>query len=402
MGQFDVAVDRPNVVLSKFWSNLLKAEKSGDTHASFIRNNLRILVAGGDGTVTWVLGSIMDLALDPMPPIAVMPLGTGNDFSYNFGWGKSFEEKWVNPKHFYRTMSLYRDADVRVVDAWKCELFGPDKTYFGSLPHSLDVSKQSGVAKATGRFWNYFSIGLDAKAAYRFHSLRENHPHLTASRLGNQAWYGVFSCSTGWFCGAEPIYTRLKMRIKDKPGGTWRELNLSSSIRAVVLLNLQTYGGGRDIWGLTNTKSLKEKGLDEPAYDDGKIDILGFRSGWHTSCVMGQVSDKIHAKRLGQACEIEMLVVETGKKVLGEEDRSLSHMQLDGEPWSQAIPSMESTAIRWEDTDDGRLATQGMRIRISLAGQSSVLCNSSGAFGGKFVMKLQDRAKRLQDASENK
>jgi diacylglycerol kinase (ATP) len=46
-------------------------------------------VAGGDGTVGWVLGSLTELhrqGREPVPPVAVIPLGTGNDLSRSFGW----------------------------------------------------------------------------------------------------------------------------------------------------------------------------------------------------------------------------------------------------------------------------------------------------------------------------
>ena len=44
---------------------------------------------------------------------------------------------------------------------------------------------------------NYLSVGLDAQAAYDFHSLRNKRPWLTAGRMSNQAWYSFFSCNTG-------------------------------------------------------------------------------------------------------------------------------------------------------------------------------------------------------------
>ena len=46
-------------------------------------------VVGGDGTVGWVLGSLGELhklVREPVPPTAIIPLGTGNDLSRSFGW----------------------------------------------------------------------------------------------------------------------------------------------------------------------------------------------------------------------------------------------------------------------------------------------------------------------------
>ena len=58
--------------------------------------------------------------------------------------------------------------------------------------------------------WNYISVGMDAKAAYGFHELRESKPKLAASRASNQFWYGYFSCASGWFCGSGPLNNKVR------------------------------------------------------------------------------------------------------------------------------------------------------------------------------------------------
>ena len=372
---------RPDVVLKQFWS-ILESYEGQDADAGYIKSNVRIIVAGGDGTVTWVLGTIASLGLHPAPPVAIMPLGTGNDLSINLGWGKKFVESWVKTNHIYDTLLQYSDAHVQSIDYWNMTATCPDSSFYKGLPHSVCIDKSSPTI-VRSKFWNYFSVGLDAEAAYNFHSLREHHPRLASSRMMNQAWYSVFTCGTGWFCGARPLERFVSVRVKDSPESEWREVPIPSSIRALVLLNLQTYGGGRDIWGLDNEKNLAKKRLKPPSYDDGLIEVVGFRNGWHTAMVMGEINSKsIHAKRLAQCCAIELkLQVPAPHASM----KKFLYMQLDGEPWKQQVPVHVPSSSSPE-------TQQTCTVVIEHGGKSSMLVNKDHCHGDRKVKSIIDRA----------
>ncbi len=50
---------------------------------------------------------------------------------------------------------------------------------------------------------------------------------------------------------------------------------LPSSVRAIVMINLQTYMGGRDLWGLHDHHMPEEqvKNLKKPIFDDGLLEV---------------------------------------------------------------------------------------------------------------------------------
>merc|ERR1719446_833906 len=55
----------------------------------------KLLVCGGDGTVTWILTALEHCEKLKgklhLLPVAIVPLGTGNDLAFSLGWGSKMQ-----------------------------------------------------------------------------------------------------------------------------------------------------------------------------------------------------------------------------------------------------------------------------------------------------------------------
>ncbi|KAI3961496.1 hypothetical protein MKX01_001232 [Papaver californicum] len=86
---FDLSAVKPPSYVQYGLGCLEKLVSLGDECAKEVREKMRIVVAGGDGTVGWVLRSLSELnkqKREPDPPTRTIPLGTSNDLSRSFGW----------------------------------------------------------------------------------------------------------------------------------------------------------------------------------------------------------------------------------------------------------------------------------------------------------------------------
>ncbi|XP_043689780.1 diacylglycerol kinase 5 [Telopea speciosissima] len=350
---FDLGEEAPDKVLRRIYFNLEKLKLSGDDFSAKIQKTLRLIVAGGDGTASWLLGVVSDLKLSQPPPIATVPLGTGNNLPFSFGWGKK------NPGTDHQSVKSFleqvKKAKDMKIDSWhilmrmrapkegSCDPIAPLE-----LPHSLhafhrvsstDSLNMEGCHTFRGGFWNYFSMGMDAQVSYAFHSERKLHPEKFKNQLVNQSTYAKLGCTQGWFCASlfhpssRNIAQLAKIKIM-KRQGQWEDLAVPRSIRSIVCLNLPSFSGGFNPWGTPNKRKEHDRDLTPPFVDDGLIEVVGFRDAWHGLILL---APKGHGTRLAQAHRIRF---EFHK---GAADHTF--MRIDGEPWKQPLPVDDDTVV---------------------------------------------------------
>lgn len=67
----------------------------------------------------------------------------------------------------------------------------------------------------------------------------------------------------------------MHLQVRHNEDENWQELVIPKAVRAIVMINLQTYMGGRDLWGMHEHHMPEEKvkNLKKPIFDDGLLEV---------------------------------------------------------------------------------------------------------------------------------
>lgn len=268
------------------------------------KSELRLIVAGGDGSVNWVLNSLDNLRKESessgiliserdFPKIAVFPLGCGNDLSRVLKWGGSY-----SPITDSITLYLKRvgEAHIQKLDRWKVTFRTKDQTFY----HLMS---------------NYFSIGVDAQVALNFHSLRQENPQLCLNRTTNKLWYLTYGIG-------EMLKSSSSLRNYVEVSVDGRIISKERiKVQSLIWVNIPSYSGGTNLWHPTNSQN--DQFMKTQEFDDGLLELVGVNSIHHMAQIKAGLSN---ANCVSQGKRWSIIFKPSEKK-------SSIAAQVDGEPF---------------------------------------------------------------------
>uniref|UniRef100_A0A3B4EMX3 Diacylglycerol kinase n=1 Tax=Pygocentrus nattereri TaxID=42514 RepID=A0A3B4EMX3_PYGNA len=267
--------------------------------------NLRILACGGDGTVGWILSALDDLQLNPQPPVAVLPLGTGNDLARTLNWGGGYTDEPVS-----KILCHVEDGTVVQLDRWNLQV-----EWSPAQPEEDDFALPLNV------FNNYFSLGFDAHVTLEFHESREANPEKFNSRFRNKMFYAGAAFSDFLQRSSRDLSKHVRV-VCDGTDLTAKIQELK--FQCIVFLNIPRYCAGTMPWGNTGD----HRDFEPQRHDDGYIEVIGFTMASLAALQVGG-----HGERLHQCREVTLTTYKT------------IPVQVDGEPCRLA-PSTLRISLR--------------------------------------------------------
>jgi diacylglycerol kinase (ATP) len=290
-------------VLKTLRTSLKAPHKVFDTsqiaYAELDARTSKVLVCGGDGTVGLVSDALREKNTGALP-MAILPLGTGNDLARVLGWKN--QDAWDDLNDEEKILDALRSAEPCEVDRWRVEITDRKPRVRSKL------------------FTNYLGIGVDARAALAFHEARKVYPWLFVHELTNKLLYAVFGSRDF----IEHSFARLRDDLVVTADGV--VLQFPDDTEGVILCNINSFSGGVKVWHDDDDDDDDDddyygcRAFSPSRKDDGVIEIVAVSGALH----LGQLNVRMSTPvRIAQARDVS---IELKRKL---------PVQVDGEPWLQ-------------------------------------------------------------------
>jgi len=327
----------PFVPFSIIVFNIIKKEEM-NLGKSFIKKYLsdfpefkiKILIAGGDGTVLGIAEELNREKIDLNRCIfGAMPFGTGNDLSNALGFGNACHVGDIN--NFQRVLYTYLIAEESKIDIWELgiKMDQTNGTIYDVIKNGEKIKEdeeKNKILTFKKTFVNYFSLGFDARVGFQFEQRR------TSNRFCNKVVYAfeaakrIFCCKKNYGLTQlldsflegsntninqnqnsdntniittekssdsdieevpnEPLIKQEKINIEDDNNsdkklifktrsGNIKDIVLKGNPVTLICQNIDFYmGGTRDIWGKTSHLGIQQEEASKRDYQEYKNQVV--------------------------------------------------------------------------------------------------------------------------------
>ena len=252
-------------------------------------NPVRLIVAGGDGSVMWAMSEVIAHGIDiNFVAFGVVPFGTGNDFARSLGWGSSTPSGDIgsNGLRGLKTLiSSWLRASVCDFDLWEVSLNvdianGGYMEQIKSKAKTIVRDSDNITSVISKPMCNYFSIGIESRIGIGFD---RNRKHSTMLNKLTYGWEGFKKSFTSTPRIAELIDN---VKVNDRVILNTDPTTCKGSPVSLIFSNIDSFAGGCDLWskskrlavqGVAPDAKLAMKALKQ-SVGDGKLEILTYNS----------------------------------------------------------------------------------------------------------------------------
>ncbi|CAD8169782.1 unnamed protein product [Paramecium octaurelia] len=307
---------KPKNARVKFFNiyELASRNKGFDQIKQQQQNDTYIVMAGGDGSIMWIVGLLLQYQIDLNRCIIIpFPFGTGNDFANSLGWGTTVPADVIgkNNKVLQNYVEQWLIGAESFFDVWDVDIVLKKDGFISEIKrHSNSVGElkiQLKDCKFNKPMINYFSIGVDARIGYGFDKNR------TAYQCCNKVvycWEGFKKMflktpkmnqsieTLEYLDDNDDMQNKLLFKTQENAGQR-DSITIPGNPINLLCLNINSYAGGlKNIWmNAQYEEGYKKYDFHPPSFSDGVLEFLSFNS------ILGIGSERIlpgQATRLSQ------------------------------------------------------------------------------------------------------